>query len=258
LLIYGPTWPKGLKMHSEVLPPFTPGIRHANETQLWQSPIEKESFEKMVNDPLHRDYFIAKGWDKPESITYKINSHGFRCEEFDDTPCLVALGCSFTFGVGLPVQDTWPSLVGKALGLKVVNLSWGGQGPDYCFRMAEYWLSRLPAKRCVMLTPPSSRIEVVTEDAADTLLPGSLSSHYNPNDWFLNTWMMNTENHRLNRLKNILAIRQLCADLNIPCQIYESMKEFSKSREELEYARDYMHAGPLGHKLLAEKIINEY
>jgi len=47
-------------MHSNITPPYTPGITQANETHLWQSPIEKESFEKMVNDPLHRDTLLQK------------------------------------------------------------------------------------------------------------------------------------------------------------------------------------------------------
>jgi len=238
--------------------PWCPGLNSANTSLLFQSPIEEESYAKMMADPVHRKYFTEKGWDKPEAVTYKINSKGFRCEEFDDTPCLVALGCSYTFGVGLPEQDTWPSLVGKALGLKVVNLAWGGQGADYCFRMAEYWLPRLPVKYCVLLNPPPSRIEVLMENnKAETFMTNTMSSYYNPNDWFLNQWIMNEENHRLNNLKNSLAIKQLCATLNVPCQTYEARVDMSGSREELEYARDYMHAGPRGHRLLAEKILNE-
>lgn len=238
--------------------PWTPGQRNACTSMNWQSPIEKESWQKMMADPVHLEYFRNKGWDREDAITYAINSEGFRCEEFDDTPCLVALGCSYTFGVGLPIEDTWPALVAQARRLKVVNLSWPGQGSDYCFRMAEYWLKRLPVKLCLLLNPPPCRIEVVTEDAAETFMTNSMSSYYNANDWFLNQWIMNEENHRLNNLKNALAIKQLCAELNVPCGTYDAQVHMSGSREELEYARDYMHAGPLGHKLLAERMLNEY
>lgn len=237
--------------------PWGPGMNRAGTISIWDSPTEKSQFEKMMADPEHRLYFVKKGWDNPEAITYNVNSHGFRCEEFDNTPCIVALGCSYTFGVGLPLQDIWPTIVGNKLGLKVVNLAWPGQGSDYCFRMAEYWLSRLPVQRCVLLNPPPSRIEVVTNNAAETFMVNSMSAYYNPNDWFLNQWMMNEENHRLNNLKNSLAIKQLCADLSIPCQTFEAQVHMSGSREELEYARDYLHAGPKGHALLAERILNE-
>lgn len=238
--------------------PWTPGIRNAGTSMNWQSPIEKEGWQKMMADPVHLEYFRNKGWDREDAITYNINSEGFRCEDFDDTPCLVALGCSYTFGVGLPDTDTWPALVAQARGLKVVNLSWPGQGSDYCFRMAEYWLRHLPVHLCLLLNPPPCRIEVVTADMAETFMINSMSNFYNANDWFLNQWIMNEENHRLNNLKNALAIKQLCADLSVPCGTYEAQVHMSGSREELEYARDYMHAGPKGHRLLAERMLNEY
>jgi hypothetical protein len=32
----------------------------------------------------------------------------------------------------------------------------------------------------------------------------------------------------------------------------------SRSREEVGYARDYMHSGPIAHKLIADKFVGEY
>ena len=245
-------------MYKIATPPWTPGRKVINTSMQWQSPLEQEQFEKMMADPVHRQYFIDRGWDKPDAITYKINSQGFRCDEFDDSPCLVALGCSYTFGVGLPIEDTWPMLVGRALGLKVFNLSWPGQGSDYCFRMANYWIGQLNTQYCVLLNPPISRVEVLMENGeAETFMPHSLSSHYNPNDWFLTQWMMNEDNHWLNNRRNALAIKQICAELDVPCNTYEAIEHMSGSREELEYARDYMHAGPKGHRIFAERILNE-
>lgn len=239
-------------------PPWHPGMNMLNTNVVWQSPGEKVQFEKLMADPVSRQYLTAKGWDKPEAISYKLNSHGFRCEEFDSTPCLVVLGCSHTFGIGLPDKDVWGSLVGAALGLKVVNLGWPGQSADYCFRMAEYWLARLPVEHCVMLTPPEGRIEIITQKQTETFMPGSVSNYYNPQDWFLSQWIMNEENHRINNLKNKLAIKQLCSDAGISCQIYDSDIDLMADRKNLDYARDYMHHGPNAHKMLAEKILNEH
>ena len=245
-------------MYKIATPPWNPGLKAANTELVWQSPLEKEQFEKMMADPVHRAYFIDKGWDRPEAITYKINSLGFRSDEFDDSPCLVALGCSYSFGVGLPIDDTWPALVGKALGLKVFNLAWPGQGSDYCFRMANHWISQLNTKYCVLLNPPPSRVEVLMENGqAETFMPHSLSSYYNPNDWFLTQWMVNEDNHWLNNRRNALAVKQICAELGVACNTYEAIEHMSGSREELEYARDYMHAGPRGHRIFAERILND-
>jgi hypothetical protein len=66
------------------------------------------------------------------------------------------------------------------------------------------------------------------------------------------------ENQRLNNLKNSLAIEALCNRLGIPFLPYEADTWMSRSREEAEYARDYFHAGPEGHKSFTERIINDW
>jgi hypothetical protein len=77
-------------------------------------------------------------------------------------------------------------------------------------------------------------------------------------DVFLKNWFSADDNAKINQRKNCLAIEALCHRYRIPCIIKHADQEMTRSREELEYARDYMHAGPLGHRLLAEKILNEY
>lgn len=53
--------------------------------------------------------------EKPESIgkiyQYNLNSDGMRSVEFSEKPEILALGCSLTFGTGLPKKDVWPSLL---------------------------------------------------------------------------------------------------------------------------------------------------
>ena len=153
---------------------FHPGKSLANQTLEWLPTDTKETFEQLMQEPVHQQYFAAKGWDRNGAITYKINSEGFRCEEFDDQPCLLALGCSYTLGSGLPVECTWPSLVGRALNLPVANLAWMGHSADSCFRIAEYWVPRLNVQQVVMLTPFSDRVEVLTEKGAITYMPSNI------------------------------------------------------------------------------------
>lgn len=232
------------------------GQRLANSTLDWLSSDTPESFARMMQNPEHQKYFAEKGWLAPGAITYQLNSAGFRCEEFDNSPCIVALGCSYTAGIGLPVETTWPWLVGQALGLKVVNLAWGGYAADTCFRLAEYWLPKLNPARVVMLAPPVDRIEVLTEKEHMVYMATNLPP--TASDAFIAEWMLNSENSRLNTVKNKLALQQLCANLYVPCQIYDANVYMADSREKLEYARDYMHAGPRGHEILAERILNDF
>ena len=234
---------------------FHAGKPLANQTLEWLPTDTKETFEQLMQEPKHQHYFAAKGWDQPGAITYRLNSEGFRCVEFDDQPCLVALGCSYTLGSGLPVECTWPSLVGRALNLSVANLAWMGYSADSCFRIAEYWLPQLNVQQVVMLTPFSDRVEVLTETGAITCMPSNIPK--TTTDEFLTHWVLNNENGRLNSIRNKLAVKQLCHNLNVPCQIYDALTYMADSREKLEYARDHMHAGPRGHQILAERIIND-
>lgn len=240
--------------------PWTPLLDYAGKVYDWWPPDTQESFQRMMADPAHRKYFQERGWDQPGSITYRFNSQGFRCDEIQSNSILV-LGCSFTMGIGLPVESTWPQLISRAIGSPVITVAWGGASADSCFRMAEYWIPVLEPKLVVMLTPPSTRIELCQRDhdpPVEVFMPESLSHSYNPQDHFLNQWFLDEENQRLYFKKNKLAIRALCQENRVPCLIYDVNDWMTGSREELEYARDYMHAGPRGHRLLADQIYADY
>jgi hypothetical protein len=89
--------------------PWQPGISYAGKTLEWMPPDTEESFKQMIQDPVHNKYFKQHGWTQPNAITYRINQHGFRCDEFETTykPCMIVLGCSYTMGIGLPVEKNF-------------------------------------------------------------------------------------------------------------------------------------------------------
>lgn len=242
------------------------GEHFANQTLEWLPTDTKENYEKLIQDPEHRRYFAEMGWDQPGAITYKFNSHGFRADEFDGGPYMMALGCSYTIGIGLPDDVTWARQTAKTLKMKCANLAWGGYSADTCFRMAEYWIPALRPTYVCMLAPPMHRIELLLDkDSLSTpqipvevFLPQSQSLLFDPGDQYLKHWFLNEENARVNQSKNILAIQQLCADLNIPCTIHRAEEHMWWGREEIGYARDFMHGGPKIHNLLAKKFLDAY
>jgi hypothetical protein len=239
------------------------GKQYAGQVLPWLPSDTEESYRNHCRQQEYTEYIKSQGWDRLDAITYRINSLGFRGAELDFAkPCVVALGCSFTLGTGLPEHTVWPWLVGSALNLPVVNLAWGGYSADTCFRMAEYFLPKLNAELCVMMAPPADRIEVIGPQISphvnfEVFMPQSMSNWYTPNDLYLKHWMINEENSRLNNLKNKLAVEMLCHKHSIKCLTYNAFDFFAKSREEVGYARDYMHAGPRGHVAAAEKILND-
>jgi hypothetical protein len=237
------------------------GKHFANRTVDWLPPDTKESYENLIRDPAHREYFANLGWDHPGAITYKFNSHGFRADEFDGGPYLLALGCSYTVGIGLPVESTWAYQTAQALNLKCANLAWGGYSADTCYRLAEYWVNELKPDYVCMLVPPQHRVELLLEDPNlrfEVFMPQSKSDYFKESDTYLKHWFLNEENARINQRKNIRAIKQLCTEVNIPCKIYNAEDFMCRSREEIGYARDYMHGGPIAHKILADTFIADY
>jgi lysophospholipase L1-like esterase len=235
------------------------GKSHAGQCLEWLPPDTQENFQRLMQDPKHQSYFSSLGWDQPRAITYQLNSEGFRCEEFDtESDCVVALGCSFTIGIGLPIDTVWSSLLGKKLNLKVYNLAWGGSSADTCYRLARHWVPKLKPKLIAMLTPPRDRIELImgnTTFPVEVFMPMSKSKFFNENDMFFKHWWLNDENGQINSEKNLLAIQQLAANHNAKFVSLNVDEEMTRSREEVGYARDYMHAGPRGHELVAEKML---
>jgi hypothetical protein len=242
-------------------PPWHFGMKHAGQTLQWLPSDTEESFQKLVQNEEYREYFRSKGWLDPDAIIYRINSQGFRAEEFDpQAHSVVSLGCSYTIGIGLPEHNTWPGLVSNSLGLKNYNLAWGGTSADTCFMLAEYWLPILQPKLVAMAAPPKHRFDLVIEDPHlkhQTYLPGAEIGQEDPNI-FVKTWFLHDRNADLNNARNRLAVEGLCARLGIQCLTYNAHDWFAKSREEVEYARDMMHAGPRGHEILAKRIINDF
>lgn len=247
-------------------PPPHFGQYVATQELEWLPTDTKENYEKLIQDPGHREYFAKLGWDKPGAITYKFNKYGYRADEFDGSPCMVALGCSYSVGIGLPDDATWARQTANALGLKCANLSWGGYSADSCFRLAEYWVPRLKPEYVCMLVPPVSRLELLLDEEiltnsqlpVEVFMPQSQSSLFSMDDNYLKHWFLNEENAKINQRKNILAVRQLCADLEIPCTILDANEHMWWSREEIGYARDYMHGGPKIHSILTKKFVDGY
>ena len=226
------------------------------ELDWWPSDSE-ESFDRLSSTNTEwRKYIEQQGWHRPGAITYRFNSMGYRGTEPQwHKPLLMTFGCSITMGIGLPQHLVWPWLLGKALDLEVVNFSLGGMSADWCFRMAEYWIPQRRPVLAVLLAPPHERVELVVNDRGNSY---TYSAHDTVHDKFLQIWFSYSENVRLNTVRNKLAFKALCDQAGIKSLFYDSYDWFAKSREEIGFARDYMHGGTLGHEKLAGQIVNDW
>lgn len=234
-------------MNGYEISPDHPNTLKKNLTLYWSGMDTEDRFLKNWSSEPTRSQLINFNYTDQTTITYKYNSHGFRDSEFDSTPSGLALGCSFTEGIGIEENQTWPKVLSKKLNFNIWNLGIGGTGADTCFRMLAYWIDKLHIKFVTMSVPPVDRVEVFFDGAPSTLTNnqqqfGILKS------WF-KVWASEDQNHQISRLKNILAIEQICSQRNIPL-VYMNVEDW----DPYDRARDLSHLGTKSNEVFANKI----
>lgn len=96
-------------------------------------------------------------------ISYVFNSDGYRCDELQQSDLLV-IGCSYTFGVGLPVDQTWGYDLATTMGSPYINIAWPGAGAKYMARAIGKVLGVVKPKKVVALMPYNYRMELCLSD----------------------------------------------------------------------------------------------
>jgi hypothetical protein len=219
----------------------------ANHTFEWlPMDTEKRYSENVAN---RYDELVKFGWlDK--KFSYKFNNYGFRSDEFSNEPSMVSLGCSYTCGIGLPLENCWASIVSNSLNLKNFNLGIGASSNDTAFRMAHHWLPQLKPKVVVHLVTHRHRFEYHDNNSEIH----NLSSWSNSQLWKI--WALNDINSDMNMFKNTLAIQNICNNLGIKLiQI-----EFEKLNFKIvgnDLARDLSHRGVKTNQNIAEHILSK-
>lgn len=134
----------------------------------WQPTDSNTVYDKNVkcNNPK-----LSYGID---DIEYHMNKDYFRCDDLENIsknnkPVLLAFGCSFTFGIGLPEHETWPVILSKMIKEKtgedvtVVNFGSPGSGMDEVSRLSNY-IHLFNVKYISCLKPPSYRKTYISGD----------------------------------------------------------------------------------------------
>lgn len=243
-----------MSVANESRPPYHRWRSHGGKTLAWLGTDTQLLYDHNCHDPERRARLERAGWYPYTPIEYKFNSHGFRTDEFDQSPGILALGCSYTQGVGLHQHQTWPGVVAQLTGQTVWNLGVGGASLDTCFRLLEYWVDNLKISAVVVLVPHIDRVEVVLNDARVESCGPWTDSDYMKD--FYRCWVDHMDNSLINRRKNVLAMQAICIQRNIPILFYYPETEF---RGEIGggKARDLTHYGAGMHQRLAQKITTE-
>ena len=225
--------------------------------QKFSSTDSEDAWESNLKN--HKDLLEKYGWLDTE-VYYDLNSHGYRDEEFKESPnSIVAAGECFTYATGLPIEMSWPYLLGKELDTKIWNLALCTTGLDVTFRSLLSWLPVIKPKMVLLLENSQLGREVwyIDEEKDEWNTQIGFWSDY---DWQKELVESKTERF-ISRQKNLLAIKQLCQIHDIELKIVSArerneigLSNWNEHKEE-RYAlsRDLMHPGLAFHEAIAER-----
>jgi hypothetical protein len=92
----------------------------------------------------------------PHSISYRYNSRGFRDQEWPESieelkNAIWCIGDSFTVGLGSPIEHTWPWLLQKQTGRRVINVSMDGASNNWIARRTAVLQKEIAPKNTVIM-----------------------------------------------------------------------------------------------------------
>jgi hypothetical protein len=238
-------------------PPWQYNYNLRGQTIHWTGTDTMAQYNKNIQNNDSYDLLKKLGWIDTV-IDYTYNSQGFRCDEFDQRASAIAVGCSFTEGVGLQKNQTWPAYLADLLDLPVWNLGSGGGTIDTVFRILEHYIVRLNPKVVFILIPPKSRLEYCDTSNGFPII--QVNSHGN-HPAFAKEWLTQPFNADYNTKKTMMAIYYLCQNLKIPVFTQSSdgatITNYD-SFNQIDLARDLMHRGPGYQQYIANLMHQSY
>ena len=188
-------------------------------------------------------------WTK-DSFDYRYNSCGFRSKEFDvdhSEPVLLALGCSFTCGIGLPIDDAWPEQLIKHIpGYTVYNAGLGGASTDTVARIGVNLIPNIKPDIVAILWPHYHRYETYNGGLE---FQGPWSNRANDRIIKENAYNNYTRNKVIIELLQKIHKFKL---LSIDVADVQDLEPLAPR------ARDKQHPGPIWHTMLADMFLTQY
>lgn len=131
-------------MTKEVLWNYDYNSDNKKYLDFYLSNLINNAFPAGKTDMKSRQLNAEKGINTFDDVNeYIINSNGFRSSEFSvGNTDILAVGCSITFGIGVPIDGAWPSILESKTNKKVTNMSLPGESvTSICNRIIKYCMN---------------------------------------------------------------------------------------------------------------------
>jgi hypothetical protein len=138
-------------------------LDHPASPNLFKSLFFRNLFE--CNHPSPQNEirpFLYLSHDPNITLEYKYNNYGVRGEDFDAPAEIITLGCSQTFGWGLPQNYIWPELISNLTNKNVHNLGQNGDSVQGQVFKAFKYFEEIGNPKVIIGLFPSSRVEMPT------------------------------------------------------------------------------------------------
>jgi hypothetical protein len=156
-------------------------------------------------------------------VTYHINKYGYRVNPTNNDKnenIIACFGCSNTFGVGLPLNQTWSYLIEKKLnnGFIVKNYGVSGASNDTIARLIFNYTIKYKPKIICCYFPEIFRMELFNNQSKlEFLTPSYGGTNLDPNSSFYKAYkeISSIDNCLFNFIKNFKLIQFICNNNDI-------------------------------------------
>jgi len=185
-------------------------------------------------------------------VNYSFDDMGYRNNTPYQHNAILAIGDSFTLGLGVNVDDTWANRLSKILNYPVLNFSLNGASNDWIARRTTELMDFFKPKAVIVHYTFSHRRERPQQDWHDderTECEPLYTEQENYENWRANFT-------RLSKLK-IPIVHSFITNWHTSSINYAALGTNIIAPQPIyDLARDGFHYGPKTHQILAEKITN--
>ena len=242
------------KTQNDFLKLFGFSHNEPNSIKKWLPCDTEDLFDEHMSKKKTRNLLTAGNWTK-DSIEYRFNNYGFRSDDDfdidDPKPGNMFLGCSFTDGVGLNIEDVWSYKLNQKFGGAFYNLGQGGTGLDTQYRLFKAWAPVLKPKRAFTLGSFEPRREFISENALLRITDYNDEKH---GAVFFRNYLIHEPEIIISYRRSWDAIKFIAIENNI--ELYVPTKDIESQaciEAKMNYlGRDLIHPGPAYHDYLVK------
>lgn len=188
--------------------------------------------------------------DRPDiydgvDIEYAFDRFGYRYDGKSDqkNADIMCLGCSFTFGLCVPYEKAWPSVLSQLTGMSSVNFGVCSGSLETTYRVLKHWIGDVSPEHVCLYLPPLSRREVLMSNGQWQNITGTIPEYVTES--FLSEY-----DQEISIKRTLDAIRWVCYIGGATLHVVNS------ENQDHGGSRDTIHPGVEQHEKIAKVFLN--